>query len=151
VQLDHRFHRGDELVLRNEGAHDDRFARLVSQAPAHEQLEAWLPLVNGRDDAEVVQQSLCAIALARGDNLMMINLGLTAVNAAAAAHVANDLVRPVAVIASHVNERATERGKLRPDSLTARFIALVKGRPVHLAISGRTMEFDGSGRCVAGC
>ena len=84
-------------------------------------------------------------------NLMMINLGLTAVNAAAAAHVANDLVRPASVIASHVNERATENGKLRPDSLTARFIGLVKGRPVHLAISGRTMEFDGKGKCVAGC
>lgn len=84
-------------------------------------------------------------------NLMMINLGLTAVNSAAAAYVANDLVRPASVIASHVNERATEGGKLRAGSRTATFINLVKGRPVHLAISGRTMEFDGSGRCVAGC
>jgi len=84
-------------------------------------------------------------------NLLMINLGLTAVNSAAAAHVANDLVKPASVIASHVNEGATEGGKLKPTSRTATFVSLVKGRPVHLAISGRTMEFDGGGRCVAGC
>lgn len=84
-------------------------------------------------------------------NMMVINLGLTAVNAVAAAHVANDLVRPAAVIASHVNEGATEGGKLKPNSNTATFVKLVKGRPVHLALSDRTMEFDGNGRCVAGC
>jgi L-ascorbate metabolism protein UlaG (beta-lactamase superfamily) len=84
-------------------------------------------------------------------NLMIINLGLTAVNSAAAAHVTNELVKPASVIASHVNEGATEGGKLKPTSRTATFMSLVKGRPVHLAISGRTMEFDGGGRCVAGC
>jgi len=25
------------------------------------------------------------------------------------------------------------------------------GKPVRLAVSGRTMEFDGSATCVAGC
>jgi L-ascorbate metabolism protein UlaG (beta-lactamase superfamily) len=84
-------------------------------------------------------------------NLLMINLGLTAVNSVAAAHVVNDLVRPASVIASHVNEGATEGGKLRAASRTATFTNLVKNRPVHLAISGRTMEFDGKGMCVAGC
>jgi len=33
----------------------------------------------------------------------------------------------------------------------AAFIALVKGRPVYPALSGKTMEFDGAGKCVAGC
>jgi len=50
-----------------------------------------------------------------------------------------------------VNEAATADGKLRPASRTAAFVALVKGRPVHPALSGRTMEFNGEGKCVAGC
>ena len=84
-------------------------------------------------------------------NLMMINLGPSAVNSAAAAYAANELVRPASVIASHVNEGATEGGKLKPNTRTATFVSMVKDRPVHLASSGRTMEFDGSGRCVSGC
>jgi L-ascorbate metabolism protein UlaG (beta-lactamase superfamily) len=84
-------------------------------------------------------------------NLMMLNLGLSAVNPPAAAYVANELVRPASVIASHVNEAATSGGKIRPLSRTAAFMGLVKGRPVYLALSGKTMEFDGDGKCVAGC
>lgn len=84
-------------------------------------------------------------------NLVQINLGLSAVNGPAAAYAMNELVKPAAVIASHVNEGATSEGKLKPLSRTAAFINLVKGRPVHSAISGRTMEFDGKGSCVAGC
>jgi L-ascorbate metabolism protein UlaG (beta-lactamase superfamily) len=84
-------------------------------------------------------------------NLMQINLGASAVTPADAAHVANDLVQPSAVIVSHVNEGATSDGKVRPTSRTASFIAQVKGRPVYPALSGRTMEFDGAGKCVAGC
>jgi L-ascorbate metabolism protein UlaG (beta-lactamase superfamily) len=84
-------------------------------------------------------------------NLMVLNLGPTAVTTLAAAYAANELVRPNAVIASHVNEAATAGGKVRPDSRTAAFMALVKGRPVHPALSGKTMEFDGNAKCVAGC
>jgi hypothetical protein len=62
----------------------------------------------------------------------------------------NELVRPAAVILTHVNEAATEGGKLRPTSRTAAVVKELKATP-HLAISGRTMEFDGNGRCVAGC
>lgn len=43
------------------------------------------------------------------------------------------------------------RNKVRPASRTAEFTDLVKGRPVYPALSGRTMEFDGSAKCVAGC
>jgi hypothetical protein len=55
------------------------------------------------------------------------------------------------VIASHVNEGATTGGKVRPSSRTAAFISLVKGPPVYPALSGKTMQFNGDGKCVAGC
>lgn len=84
-------------------------------------------------------------------NLAWMNLGPNAIDSRAAAHAINDLVRPATVVATHVNEGATAGGKLKPTSRTAAFSKLVKGRPVYLAISGRTMEFDGSAACVAGC
>ena len=67
-----------------------------------------------------------------------------------AAFVINDLVRPNAVIASHANEVATDGGQLMQNTRTAAFIKAVKV-PVHLPLSGKTMEFDGSGKCVSGC
>jgi len=54
------------------------------------------------------------------------------------------------VIASHANEEATEDGKLRAGTKTETFTKAVKV-PVHLPLSGRTMEFNGNGKCVAGC
>ena len=62
----------------------------------------------------------------------------------------NDLVQPAAVIASHANEVATKGGKVLPGTRTEAFIKAVKV-PVHIPLSGRTMEFDGDGKCVAGC
>jgi L-ascorbate metabolism protein UlaG (beta-lactamase superfamily) len=67
-----------------------------------------------------------------------------------AAYVINDLVRPNAVIASHANEVATKGGKVLPGTKTERFIKAAKV-PVHVPLSGRTMEFDENGKCVAGC
>ena len=67
-----------------------------------------------------------------------------------AAHVINDLVQPVSVIASHANEVATSGGKLLPGTKTEAFVKAVKVS-VHLPLSDRTMEFDESGKCVAGC
>lgn len=84
-------------------------------------------------------------------NLMVINLGPSAVNAQAAAYAVNELVKPAAVIASHVNEAGTSGGKVRAQSRTAVFVSRVQGRPVYPALSGRTMEFDGNARCVSGC
>jgi L-ascorbate metabolism protein UlaG (beta-lactamase superfamily) len=69
---------------------------------------------------------------------------------AEAAYVVDDLVKPASVIPSHANEAGTVDGKLRPGSKTEAFVKAVKV-PVHLPLSGRTMEFDGTGRCVAGC
>lgn len=67
-----------------------------------------------------------------------------------ATHVVNEMVRPNSVLASHANEPATIGGKLTPNSKTAAFVKAAK-MPVHVPLSGKTMEFDGSARCVSGC
>lgn len=69
---------------------------------------------------------------------------------AEAAYVINDLVKPASVIASHANEVGTVGGKVRPGSKTDSFIKAVKV-PVHVPLSGKTMEFDAAGKCTAGC
>jgi len=69
---------------------------------------------------------------------------------AEAAYVINDLVKPASVIASHANEVGTVNGKVRPGSKTDSFIKAVKV-PVHVPLSGKTMEFDAAGKCTAGC
>ena len=84
-------------------------------------------------------------------NLALFNLGLSAVTPNSAAYAINELIEPAAVIATHPNEEVTSGGKLRPKTRTAAFIDLVKDRPVYLAISGRTMEFNGDAVCMAGC
>src|SRR5262249_15910675 len=84
-------------------------------------------------------------------HVMELNYGASALSPEGAAYAVNVLVQPAAVIVSHVNEAATSGGKVKPGTRTAAFIALVKGRPVYPALSGKTMEYDGSGRCVAGC
>jgi hypothetical protein len=63
----------------------------------------------------------------------------------------NELGRPVSVIFSHPNEAVTEGGKLRPASRAAALTKALNGPVPYLAISGRTMEFDGKGKCAARC
>jgi L-ascorbate metabolism protein UlaG (beta-lactamase superfamily) len=84
-------------------------------------------------------------------NLAIMNLGPNAISPQAAAYAMNELVRPATVIASHPNEAVTSGGKAIANTRTAAFVNLVKGRSAHLALSGRTMEFDGNAKCVAGC
>jgi L-ascorbate metabolism protein UlaG (beta-lactamase superfamily) len=67
-----------------------------------------------------------------------------------AAYVINELVKPASVIASHANEVGTVNGKVRPGSKTEAFMKAVKV-PVHVPLSGKTMEFDSAGKCTAGC
>ena len=67
-----------------------------------------------------------------------------------AAYVINDLVKPNAVIASHANEVGTKGGKVVAGSKTEAFMKATKV-PVHVPLSGKTMEFDGDGKCAAGC
>ena len=69
---------------------------------------------------------------------------------AEAAYVINDLVKPASVIASHANEVGTVNGKVRPGSKTEAFVKAVKV-PVHVPLSGKTMEFDAAGICTRGC
>ncbi|HKC42549.1 MAG TPA: MBL fold metallo-hydrolase [Burkholderiales bacterium] len=84
-------------------------------------------------------------------NLAVINIGgVFTTGPAEAAFVITDLVKPNAVIASHANEPATEGGKVRAGTRTETFIKQV-AIPAHVPLSGRTMAFDGSGRCVSGC
>jgi len=84
-------------------------------------------------------------------NLAVINIGDNfTTGPREAAYVMNVLVRPASVIASHANELATKGGKLLPNTKTAAFKKATK-MPVHLPLSGRTMEFNGGGKCVKGC
>ena len=83
--------------------------------------------------------------------LVVMNIGDTfTTGPKEAAYVINDLVKPSAVIPSHVNEVATKSGKVLPGSKTGTFIKAVKV-PVHIPLSGKTMSFDNAGKCVAGC
>ena len=83
--------------------------------------------------------------------LAVINIGDTfTTGPAEAAYVINELVKPASVIASHANEVATKGGKVLPGSKTDTFVKAVKV-PVHIPLSGKTMEFDSAGICVAGC
>ncbi len=83
-------------------------------------------------------------------NLAVLNLGDNGGTYVSGAHVINALVQPASVIVTHTNEATTEGGRLRPQSRTAALIEQLQP-PVYLAISGRTMEFDGRGLCVEGC
>ena len=83
-------------------------------------------------------------------NLAVLNLGNNPGIFQSGAHAMNDLVRPASVILTHPNEPVTEGGKLRAASRTAALVKQLKPA-AHLALSGRTMEFDGKGKCVAGC
>jgi L-ascorbate metabolism protein UlaG (beta-lactamase superfamily) len=83
--------------------------------------------------------------------LTVMNIGDTfSTGPKEAAYVINEMVKPVSVIASHANEVATKDGKVIPGTKTAIFKKAVKV-PVYIPLSGKTMEFDSGGKCVAGC
>ena len=86
-----------------------------------------------------------------GAKLAVMNIGdVFTTGPTEAAFVINDLVKPNAVIPSHANEVATKDGKVIAGTKTAKFIEATKV-PVHLPLSGRTMAFNESGKCVSGC
>ena len=83
--------------------------------------------------------------------LAVMNIGGTfTTGPVEAAYVINELVKPNSVIASHANEVATRNGNVLPGTRSEMFVKAVNVQ-VHMPLSGRTMEFNGSGRCVAGC
>jgi L-ascorbate metabolism protein UlaG (beta-lactamase superfamily) len=84
-------------------------------------------------------------------NLVVINIGdVFTTGPKEATYVVNDLVKPASVIASHANEPATKDGKVLPNTRTEAFMKATR-MPTHIPLSGKTMTFDGAGRCVAGC
>ncbi len=84
-------------------------------------------------------------------NLAVLNIGdVFTTGPAEAAYVIDELVKPNAVIPSHANEAATKGGKVLPGTKTEAFLKLVKA-PAYVPFSGKTMAFDGSGKCVSGC
>jgi L-ascorbate metabolism protein UlaG (beta-lactamase superfamily) len=96
-------------------------------------------------DQERVVRGYYAAKLA----VMNIGDGFTT-GPAEAAYVINDLVKPSSVIPSHANEVGTKGGKVLPGTKTEAFMKAVKV-PAHIPLSGKTMEFDAGGKCVAGC
>lgn len=86
-----------------------------------------------------------------GAKLVVMNIGDTyTTGPKEAAYVINELIKPTAVIASHANEAATKAGKVIKGTKTELFMRTTKV-PVHLPLSGQTMEFNALGKCVAGC
>jgi L-ascorbate metabolism protein UlaG (beta-lactamase superfamily) len=86
-----------------------------------------------------------------GANFAVINIGdVYTTGPKEAAWVVNELVQPASVIASHANEPATKDGKVQEGTKTATFIEATKV-PVYVPLSGKTMEFDGGGKCVGAC
>jgi L-ascorbate metabolism protein UlaG (beta-lactamase superfamily) len=87
-----------------------------------------------------------------GAELAVINAGgIYTSGPKEAAYSINELIHPKAVIPHHMNEAATEKGELKPGSKTALLKSLITNIPVHIPLSGRTMEFTGDGLCVSGC
>ncbi len=83
--------------------------------------------------------------------LVVMNIGDTfTTGPKEAAYVVNELIKPASVIASHANEPATEGGKVRAGTRTEMFMKAVTV-PVHVPLSGKSMSFDGMGKCSEGC
>lgn len=86
-----------------------------------------------------------------GAKLVVMNIGdVFTTGPTEAAFVVNELVKANAVIPSHANEAATSGGKVKAGTRTEKFTKAAK-MPVHLPLSGRTMEFNSDGKCVSGC
>lgn len=83
--------------------------------------------------------------------LVVINIGDTfTTGPTEAAWVVNKLIKPTSVIVSHANQPSTKGGVVIEGTRTAAFIKASKV-PVHVPLSGRTMTFNSSGNCLAGC
>ena len=102
-------------------------------------------------DTGVTAEQETVVRKQYGANLAVINIGDTfTTGPKEAAFVIDELVKPASVIPSHANEGATQGGSIVAGTRTETFANAVKV-PLHLPLSGRTMEFDGKGKCMAGC
>jgi L-ascorbate metabolism protein UlaG (beta-lactamase superfamily) len=83
--------------------------------------------------------------------LVVMNIGDTfTTGPKEAAWVVNRLVKPNSVIASHANQPSTKDGKVIDGTRVASFITMSE-MPVHVPLSGVTMNFNHKGFCTAGC
>ena len=83
--------------------------------------------------------------------LVVMNIGDTyTTGPKEAAYVINTLIKPNSVIASHANEASTLSGKVISGTRSETFIKATRV-PVHLPLSGKTMEFNANAKCVSGC
>ena len=102
-------------------------------------------------DTGVTAEQKTVVGEQYGAELVVINIGNTfTTGPIEAAYVVNALIKPKSVIPSHANEIATEGGKVIAGTKTETFMKALLV-PAHLALSGRTMSFDGDGACVGGC
>ena len=84
-------------------------------------------------------------------NLAVIHIGdVFTTGPTEAAYVINELVKPNSAIPTHANQESTKGGELVAGTRADIFRKATKV-PVHIPLSGETMEFDGRGKCVAGC
>jgi L-ascorbate metabolism protein UlaG (beta-lactamase superfamily) len=137
----------------------------MRQALSEDQLTAYVGLANGyvlmftnglvvylSGDTAMYGDMDTILRQFYGVRLAVVNMGAFAMQSEESAFAVNELIRPAAVIPSHVNEAATRGGVLLPGSKTEQFVRLVRASSVvHLPLSGRTMEFDGAGLCARGC
>lgn len=102
-------------------------------------------------DTGVTAEQKTVVGDQYGAELVVMNIGDTfTTGPKEAAYVINELIKPAAVIPSHANEQATEGGAVLAGTRTDQFMKAISV-PAHLPLSGKTMEFDGAGTCVAGC
>ena len=102
-------------------------------------------------DTGVTAEQQTVVANQYGAKLAVMNIGDTyTTGPKEAAYVIDQLIRPKAVIPSHANEAATRNGSVLPGTKTAAFAEATK-TPVYLPLSGKTLSFDASGSCTAGC
>ncbi|MBI1424260.1 MAG: MBL fold metallo-hydrolase [Gammaproteobacteria bacterium] len=102
-------------------------------------------------DTGVTAEQKTVVRQYYGAKLAVMNIGDTyTTGPKEAAYVVNELIKPNAVIASHANEAATQHGKVIAGTRTDIFIKATHV-PVHVPLSGHTMEFDQAAQCVAGC
>lgn len=102
-------------------------------------------------DTGVTAEQKTVVADQYHAKLVVMNIGDTFTTGPnEAAYVVNDLIKPATVIASHVNEVGTKGGKVVSGSKTDTFMKASKS-PVVIPLSGKTMSFDGAGKCTSGC
>lgn len=102
-------------------------------------------------DTGVTAEQKTVVGDQYGAEVVVINIGDTfTTGPSEAAYVINELIKPTSVIPSHANEPATKDGKVIAGTKTETFMNALSV-PAHLALSGRTMSFDGEGNCVSGC